>query len=146
MTRSDIIRKAIEFTTPIGYAIDCRVAYLVDSVEVYADSGCEVASAFIFQAIDEIIELKQRPKNVTNNEMVTDAMVETARRYPITRLINFRRGKARAWCHEDENPSLTLMTKSGRAWCPVCDKYFDAIGVLMWRDGMGFKEAVRRLQ
>jgi hypothetical protein len=86
-------------------------------------------------------------KNVTINKPgITDEMIQAARDYPIHHLIDFNRGKAIAFCHEDRNPSMYHQTRLNRACCPVCDKSFDSIEVLIKRDGMTFKSAVNSLQ
>ena len=76
---------------------------------------------------------------------ITDEMIEQARQFPITNLIHFTRGAALAFCHPDKKPSMTHFIKGNRAHCWPCGKSYDPIGVLMTRDGMNFKDAVRQL-
>jgi hypothetical protein len=82
------------------------------------------------------------------NELMrlTEEEIKIANRHPIEHLIDFKNGKATAWCHEDKHPSLTLWRHGNRAKCWSCDKGFSPIDVLMSRDNMGFIEAVRLLQ
>lgn len=94
----------------------------------------------ILKELEAIKKMTKDPKDV-----ITDEMVEEARRYPVDRLVSFSRGKAVAWCHPDKNPSLTYMTRTGKAWCPVCGRYFNAVDILMDRDGYTFKDAVKEL-
>lgn len=94
--------------------------------------------------IEKEIEVVKRMTGQPTSE-IDDAMIESARRVPVDRIVEFKRRKATAWCHMDKNPSLVLLDRLGIAWCPVCDKKFDAIGVLMTRDGMDFKDAVKEL-
>ena len=145
----DILKKSKEFGIMYEAAIPIRLRYLVDSVAEYAAnhiaSGCEVSKIYAFRAIDEIIALKGYRRKEGGSK-ITEEMIERARNYPVSRLIRFRHGKATAWCHEDKNPSLYHATRQNRANCPVCDKSFDAIGVLMSRDGCTFAAAVEMLQ
>lgn len=83
------------------------------------------------------------PKESAN--AVTDEMIARAREVRVDTLIEFVRGKALAWCHDDNHPSLTFMTKIGNAWCPACHKYFDAITVQQHLTGQSFHDAVRTL-
>ena len=76
---------------------------------------------------------------------ITDGMIEAARQYPITSLIDFNRGLAPAWCHTDRRPSLSHHKQANRAHCWPCGKSFDPIAVLMTRDSMTFPAAVRNL-
>lgn len=96
-----------------------------------------------FTVRDELETIKKMTKDP--KEQITDDMIEVARRYPVERLVKFTRKKARAWCHEDKNPSLVHMDRKNFAWCPVCDRKFDAIGCLIDRDGMRFVDAVKYL-
>ena len=83
---------------------------------------------------------------MTKRPAITDDMIDKAREYPVTQLVEFRHGKALAWCHQDSRPSLCHMTRINKAWCPVCNRYFSAIDVVMTRDGLSFLDAVRSLQ
>jgi hypothetical protein len=74
-------------------------------------------------------------------------MIETARSVDVRSVVEFgRSGKALAWCHEDKRPSLYYGNRTNRAVCPVCDKKFSALDVLINRDGYSFIDAVRSLQ
>lgn len=76
---------------------------------------------------------------------ITDEMITDARNYPVDKLVDFNRGKAIAFCHDDKNPSLVFLTRKKLAWCPVCDIYYNSVDVLVKRDGYNFKEAVKCL-
>jgi hypothetical protein len=80
-----------------------------------------------------------------NKGDISDSDIAAAREYPIDKVVEFHKGKALAWCHPDSTPSLTYMSKNKVAWCPVCNRYFDAISVLMERDGLNFPQAVKQL-
>ena len=100
-------------------------------------------------AANELLELvayakryKSKPKGLG----ITDDMVLAAREYPITQLVEFIRGKAQAFCHDDRNPSAFHGSRNNSLVCPVCDKQFSSLDVLILRDGMSFPDAVRYLQ
>lgn len=100
--------------------------------------------------IAAIRQMKACEKRIANMDKeikddITDDMIGRAKQYPIDQLIKFERGKATAWCHDDKHPSLSHDRKRNRARCFPCDKSFDSIAVLVDRDGMGFKEAVKWL-
>lgn len=91
------------------------------------------------QAITNLEIVKDRDNGIT------DEMIARAKETPIDSVVEFTRGKTRAWCHDDNNPSMYHGTRTNTAVCPVCDKKFDPIAVLMTRDGMNFPDAVRSL-
>ena len=88
-----------------------------------------------------------RVKNILKPERsdITDDMIERAKLYPVDKLIDFTRGKAICFNHDDRAPSMYHATRAQRANCPVCDRSFNAIDILMERDGMNFKAAVKQL-
>jgi len=83
--------------------------------------------------------------SMTDDSQLSEDQIEQARQYPIEKLIDFNRGKAIAFCHDDKNPSLYHARRTNRANCPVCDRSFNPVDVLMIRDGMSFASAVRNL-
>ena len=90
------------------------------------------------------LELERIKKDVQLNS-ITDEMIERARDVPIESLIEFVKGKALAWCHDDHSPSLSHHRKANRATCFPCGKSFNPIDVLIERDKMTFIEAVKYL-
>jgi hypothetical protein len=152
---------AEEFELTTQYAMNARRRYLTDELELldlemafYEDyQGNLESEYFALFSISDLgikrakVKMELRSiKNVTINKPgITDEMIQTARDYPITQLIEFTRGKAIAFCHEDRNPSMYHQTRLNRACCPVCDKSFDPISVLVERDGMTFKSAIHQL-
>jgi len=101
-----------------------------------------------FNAVSAERELQVLTKLVDGFEhkcRITDEQIELAKATPITNVIEFKRGKATAWCHEDRNPSMYHGTRKNVAVCPVCDRKFNAVDVLMDRDGLTFVEAVVQL-
>jgi hypothetical protein len=59
--------------------------------------------------------------------------------------IEHRRGWARCPFHEDTHPSFHLNSRKGRAFCNVCARSWDSIGLLMEMANLTFVEAVREL-
>ncbi len=76
---------------------------------------------------------------------ITPEMIEQARQYPITSIIEFSKGRYRC-CpfHEDRNPSMALY--ENHVHCFVCNRTWDSISATMALDGVTFREAVLALQ
>ena len=76
---------------------------------------------------------------------ITPEMIEQARQYPITSIIEFSKGRYRC-CpfHEDRNPSMALY--ENHVHCFVCNRTWDSISATMELDGVTFREAVLALQ
>jgi hypothetical protein len=164
----DIRSKANEFDIPVEWAIQRRIIHLKSQMKECANmidyfisyEGTEmneqVAMAmakiendkFLVLAKEvRVLAIAMRKANAPiPDDHVTDEMIQRAKVYPIDKLIDFHKGAAIAWCHDDRNPSLTWDRKRNRAKCWPCDKSFDPIQVLRDRDGLSFQEAVRRLQ
>ena len=155
------IKIAKELGMDASFACNARRRYLMRELELYEaeyyfyrdfdDSlvdgwFCALQNVAIMKNIIKIRrELRAIKKVTVTKQEITDDMIEMARAYPVSRLIEFSHGKAKAWCHEDKNPSMYHATRGNFACCPVCDKKFDSIAVLMDRDGMTFKAAVTQL-
>lgn len=162
MNVRDILKKAEEMEVDPKYALSCRKRYLAGLIftremniqawdfqtdDLRMDYFRELLAIDDVKAIAEIKwEIKRLDRALIKFEgQITDEMIERARAYPIERLIPFQKGAALAWCHDDKNPSLTWDRKRNRAKCWPCDKSFDSISVLMERDGMSFRDAVKQL-
>lgn len=77
--------------------------------------------------------------------VITDDMIANAKAFPIGELVEVnRRGYARCIGHTDQHPSAYC--KKNFMHCFVCNKSWDTIAILMERDGLGFREAVMKLQ
>lgn len=129
-----------------------RVRYLKRDLGFYLDhwarTGEGVALLWAKEILDEITYLMARCRRVHHESRgrLSEGIVALAKATPITQVISFNRyGKAFAFCHEDKRPSLCHADRTNTAWCPVCDKRFNAVEVLMQRDGMTFVDAVRSL-
>lgn len=142
------LRKASE-DIGISYpsAVHMRVRYLVSQMErcvmwMY-DNGA-MPEIMLKDAQDERTALLNSLKRPPKGEITSD-MIEQAKQVPVSSLIEFRKGRATAWCHEDKRPSLYIGKRLNIVCCPVCHKYFDAIEVYMEVTGKGFKDAVLEL-
>lgn len=86
-------------------------------------------------------EIKARDKKI----VITEAMVEKAKEYPLNKLIEInRQGFTKCFGHNDKRPSAYC--KKNFINCFVCQKSWDTIQVLIDRDGMTFRQAVLQLQ
>ncbi|MDD2900130.1 MAG: CHC2 zinc finger domain-containing protein, partial [Desulfuromonadaceae bacterium] len=76
---------------------------------------------------------------------ITPEMIDQARQYPITSIIDFPKGRHRC-CpfHEDSNPSMALY--DNHVHCFVCNRSWDSISAVMELDVVSFREAVLALQ
>lgn len=79
----------------------------------------------------------------------SDDRLERAKSVDCTTLIEFnRRGRypvAKCRWHDDHDPSLTYYARNNSCYCHVCGKYADAVDIVMVRDGVTFKEALKIL-
>ena len=138
-----------------------RIAYLKRHIEelsqnaqwLSTDDG-ELSPIFCRQVCEEIIseskELRHlifisRPNYKRLTGTITAEMIEAAKRVPVEDLVEFHRGKALAFCHEDKYPSLSLYQAKNFCRCFVCSKSFNPIDILIHRDNYSFIDAVRRL-
>jgi hypothetical protein len=152
-----VFRAAAKFEISPRAAANMRMRYLREKAHdlLKRSPVHPIAGYWANQAMNEIlwllIETDKRERQMTTSRFVrvdriSDDDIEAAKEYPIEQLIDFQRGKAFAWCHEDKNPSMFHATRTNKAICPVCDKFYNPIDVLMERDGMSFKDAVRELR
>ena len=79
----------------------------------------------------------------------SDDRLERAKSVDCTTLIEFvRKGRypvAKCRWHDDHDPSLTYYARNNSTYCHVCGKYADAVDIVMVRDGVTFKEALKIL-
>jgi len=78
-------------------------------------------------------------------DAITDDMIEQARGYPVENLFELVRGKVQCFKHQDRHPSMYHGSRTNKMVCPVCNETWDAIAVLMERDGYLFRDAVKSL-
>lgn len=153
--RADQLQKAAgDMGISFASAVIMRCRYLVSVISdnenyIYGKSD-DIPDMTIPAALTEIISIKRYEyrykRGITRKDGITDEMIQRARDYPITELIEFKRGTALAFCHDDHSPSLRLWQAGNRATCYPCGKSFNPIDVLMERDGFTFIEAVKQLQ
>ena len=152
---------AKDFELTVQYAMNARRRFLNEELELidleiafYDDYEGDVLSehfslrqySFLSEERAKIKQELRGIKNVTIRKPgITDEMIEQARNYPVDKLIEFIRGNAIAFCHNDKRPSMFHGTRTNTAQCPVCGKSFDSIAILMERDNMDFKTAVLTL-
>lgn len=163
MNVREVLKKAEEMEVDPKYALTCRKRYLSGqifirevNIQVFEVETGDFEKDYFrellaIEDVKAIAEMKREIKRLDRALMkfeggITDDMIERARQYPIDKLIAFQKGAALAWCHDDKRPSLTWDKKRNRAKCWPCDKSFDSIAVLMERDNMSFRDAVRALQ
>jgi len=152
MRADQINQAAADFGVSQQSAHRMRIRYLLEIMyqwEQYIDGQTNVMPpSTTMDCLDEIIRLKnsesRKRKGVAKNS-ITDAMVETARNYPIDQIIEFNRGVSLAFCHEDRCPSLLWNRKNNTAHCFPCGRSFNALDVLIERDGKDFITAVKEL-
>lgn len=87
-----------------------------------------------------------RPERKKSAAGVTPEMIQRAKEYPYSNLIELRRGMAQCPFHDDRNPSFSVKNNYGRCFSGSCGWHGDAIAFVMERDGVSFQEAVRVLQ
>lgn len=129
-------------------AVACRIRYLRKDIRLYNKYKSPITIWWKGEAQVEIEKLQLRLAELAeenNTNEITNSMISYARNVDITKVVDFSRGKALAFCHMDKNPSLNHYKEKNRAHCFTCGKSFDTIAVLMERDGFTFPEAVRYL-
>ena len=128
-----------------------RARFLQESIQVYLEDGSELALQWAWEAIDELLYLfkhagySEVKREDRKQNQITDEMKQRALDYPITSLIEFRANKAMAFCHADKTPSLTYFAKNNKCWCPVCNKAFNSIDIVMYQEECSYFEAIRSL-
>ena len=129
-----------------------RIRYLLevmDQWERYIAGGTDdMPPSTTVDCLNEIIRLKnseRRQRRGQKTQEITDEMVESARNYPIEQVVEFNKGVAIAFCHADSRPSLSWNRKNNTAHCFPCGKSFNALDVLIDRDGKDFITAVKEL-
>lgn len=147
--RSMTFRKAREMDKHPLAAARIRMRFLHEEVDRLLQFKDDVATYWAIEALEEICYLIKHSTQDTSvtpsKNTITQAHIDRADAYPIENLIEFRNGKALAFCHEDRVPTLSLWKGKNKARCFACNKSFGPINVLMERDKMSFLDAVRAL-
>ena len=123
------------------------VAWLAVDTGELSPAFCQSVFDQLYLEARELRRLVMLPKGCpVRVGQVTDEMIEHARHYPIEQLVQFdQRGKAPAFCHADNHPSLSWYRAKNRATCFPCARSFNPIDVLVQRDGYSFRDAVKAL-
>ena len=167
MNRAQIKKDAEMMGVSFGFALNCRLRYLhetaTDIRSYIAEMKTDLANrelngetqAFLRVVIEtyrkklastekEIRRLQKEPDKKAGS--ITDEMIDTARDYPIERLVELNRnGRCCAFCHESDSDSMSKHPTLNLLVCFVCSKKFNPIDVLIERDGMSFSDAVKQL-
>ena len=91
--------------------------------------------------------LKNYGKPVPEEKMrndITPERVARAKEFPITELLDVKRGTTLCLWHDDHRPSMKVYPDN-HVYCFSCARNADAIDVYMALNGVGFREAVRAL-
>jgi chromosome segregation ATPase len=91
-----------------------------------------------------IRSLASNSNKKAGSNWITQEMIENAKNYPFSSLIELKRNMALCPFHDDRRPSLSV--KNNRFHCFGCGLSGDTIKFVMLRDGLSFPEAVRLLQ
>jgi len=170
MTLNATLQAARDMGVPVRYAVMRRLAFLQPQIkhlerEIWgAQRRIErsndplikaLTASFIKDKEKELQPLKVEATALLNHVngkeavpvagKITPEMIEQARQYPITSIIDFSKGRYRC-CpfHKDRNPSMSLY--ENHVHCFVCNRSWDSISVTMELDSVSFREAVLALQ
>lgn len=104
---------------------------------------------------DLYIEANKKPSLPTNANgsaaptSNSDDRVERAKSVDCLTLLEWKRNGryplAKCLWHDDTTPSLTYYARNNSCYCHSCAKYADSIDIVMARDGVTFKEAIKIL-
>ena len=170
MTLNATLQAARDMSVPERYAVMRRLSFLQPQIkhlerEIWGarrrmDRSRDplikaLSESFIKDQEKELRPLKREATTLLNHVNgketvqapggITPEMIEQARQYPITSIIEFSKGRYRC-CpfHEDRNPSMALY--ENHVHCFVCNRTWDSISATMELDGVTFREAVLALQ
>jgi hypothetical protein len=98
-------------------------------------------------ALERILDRESPVKRIPKEGELTQDMIDRARDYPFESLLpeELKRGRCRCPIHNGVNVmSFTVKNNYGR--CFSCSWHGDTIKYVMDTQGIGFQDAVRRLQ
>jgi hypothetical protein len=116
--------------------------------DYYHERSGYIPEMTIDDGFDEIIKIQQAIKYIDSpppTDEVTQEMIDQAKSVPVDKVVEFIRGKALCFNHDDKTPSAYWAKKVNRLSCPVCGKMWDTIDIIEKRDGLDFISAVRKL-
>ena len=170
MTLNATLQAARDMGVPERYAVMRRLAFLQPNIkhlerEIWGarrrmDRSRDplikaLSESFVRDQEKELRPLKREATALLNHVNgketvqapggITPEMIDQARQYPITSIIEFTKGRYRC-CpfHEDRKPSMALY--ENHVHCFVCNRTWDSISATMALDGVTFREAVLALQ
>jgi len=170
MTLNTTLQAARDMGVPERYAVMRRLAFLQPQIkhlerEIWGarrrmDRSRDplikaLSESFIRDQEKELRPLKREANALLNHVNgketvqapggITPEMIDQARQYPISSIIEFSKGRYRC-CpfHEDRNPSMALY--ENHVHCFVCNRTWDSISATMALDDVTFREAVLALQ
>jgi hypothetical protein len=151
----EMLKTAELFGVTLNQAIGARRSFLWKEYEYYLNLDCNPSTwdvlciPTMMNILKELYQLKKdlyyRSKPRNKDDEITDDMKRRAKEVSVAGLLDLMNGKTSAWCHEDARPSLYVLSRINKAHCPVCDKKFDSIDILMQRDGLNYRDAVLKL-
>ena len=150
------------FQHHISYAIAKRCRYLrkeMSEVMLYEKAipyvnnlmlmveryNIKVPRRGISDIIDEGIEITKVNGKAQAGFNKDEELRAQAMRVPITKVIEFINNKTTCPYHDDKSPSMYHAHRQNIAYCPVCGRGWNAIQILIDRDGMKYWEAVKYL-
>lgn len=159
LTLSEALDLCSESQTDIADACQSNIMHVIRSNQpaYELDLDKEWTKADIHAALNKLIiaenitgyvktlNMITRRSTPVRAGQITDAMIESAREYPVEELLEFKRGAALCLWHDDTNPSLSWDKKRNRVHCFACDKDANAIDIIMTQDGCSFPAAVKKL-
>jgi len=124
--------------------VDAELSWVKDEV---AKLGAERDHGTVIKLYERVITLITTPKDAPTTG-VSEAQIEQARDYPITEIIEFKRGFAPCPFHIERTASLHIIprTNETRAYCHgECGRAYNAIDAYMLIHNCNFLTAVRAL-
>ena len=158
----DISENALEFDIPMQWAISRRKLFLeteINYLEQHQKTMAQLMSGatsqdrdFIFASIiqcsKEIQDFKREIYFITQNDKIkneiTDEMIERAKGYPLSQLLEVKNNMALCINHAERNPSMDC--RNNFAYCYSCNWRGDSIDVAMKLHAINFIDAVKSLQ
>jgi hypothetical protein len=154
----ETIRKNADlFCIPVNMRLrflKTRIEELHEEIDEYSESNKQEDAWAIYCLREnrrelEPIELEAktlirflRDGNSHETRLAAD-MIATARKFSFRKLLKFKGKMTLCPFHDDRTPSMALY--DNRVRCFVCNWSWDTIEFVMKREGLNFKEAVRRL-
>lgn len=118
------------------------IAWLNEKIEEYRMQYEKEIKKCYFQI--EYLHNLGKPVPEERKNDITPERIERARSFPITDLMEVKRGQAKCLWHDDHRPSMKVYPDN-HAYCFSCCHRADVIDIHMALTGGGFQESVRYL-